>query len=460
MADSGDVTRQTTTFPYKEIYFLGLESQSNVYCCTKLENRQPLKDGGDKLLVGSLRGTVACIEPIVDYGNGNPHQLTSSEIYFTYIPGDAEIISMDSFSRIPGSKNESVVIAISLILVKVIEGAKKYQHFLNIYKAMGPEQKDSLRNIARSCQHIELYFVPYQLTHTSIILGNQGKEQVLLLSGSDKKVHLFKENEEIQRFEEYPIEESFPELCDLPSSVIWMDVKHCRFSIRVTAFGCENGFAKVTAVDANAVVLKSYTMDIGGLVTSVRLFALSDASLAGKEQTSEEKEFFPACEELSLLVTCAMELSVVYLNVYNRGFDEMVVLPQSDHFDSVLCSAVADFDLDGHCEILLGTYGQELLVYKSRTSSVQSECIPLHFDLQYAKSFPKPIFAVKMVDLIVNGVKDLAVVTMNGIHILQFDVHQAAEAIIQRISAAPQDLEVSDCNNERASQEGVDPMPP
>ena len=36
----------------------------------------------------------------------------------------------------------------------------------------------------------------------------------------------------------------------------------------------------------------------------------------------------------------------------------MVVLPQSDHFDSVLCSAVADFDLDGHCKILLGTYGQ------------------------------------------------------------------------------------------------------
>ena len=35
-------------------------------------------------------------------------------------------------------------------------------------------------------------------------------------------------------------------------SVIWMDVKHCRFSIRVTAFGCENGFAKVTAVDANS----------------------------------------------------------------------------------------------------------------------------------------------------------------------------------------------------------------
>ena len=87
MADSGEVTRQTTAFPYKEIYFLGLESQSNVYCCTKLESRQPLKDGGDKLLVGSLRGTVACIEPRVDYGNDNPHKLISSEIYFTYIPG-------------------------------------------------------------------------------------------------------------------------------------------------------------------------------------------------------------------------------------------------------------------------------------------------------------------------------------------------------------------------------------
>ena len=36
----------------------------------------------------------------------------------------------------------------------------------------------------------------------------------------------------------------------------------------------------------------------------------------------------------------------------------MVVLPKSDHFDSVTCSAIADLDLDGDNEIILGTYGQ------------------------------------------------------------------------------------------------------
>ena len=72
-------------------------------------------------------------------------------------------------------------------------------------------------------------------------------------------------------------------------------------------------------------------------------------------------------------------------------------------------------------------------MYKSRTSSVQSECIPLHFDLQYTKSFPKPIFAVQMVDLMMNGVKDLAVVTLNGIHILQ-----VGHLTVKQFSYSPQ----------------------
>ena len=36
----------------------------------------------------------------------------------------------------------------------------------------------------------------------------------------------------------------------------------------------------------------------------------------------------------------------------------MVVLPRSDHFDSVTCSAIADLDLDGDNEVILGTCGQ------------------------------------------------------------------------------------------------------
>ena len=39
----------------------------------------------------------------------------------------------------------------------------------------------------------------------------------------------------------------------------------------------------------------------------------------------------------------------------------MAALPQSDHYDSVTCSLIADIDLDGENEILLGTYGQVCL---------------------------------------------------------------------------------------------------
>ena len=51
--------------------------------------------------------------------------------------------------------------------------------------------------------------------------------------------------------------------------------------------------------------------------------------------------------------------SFIYVrNVSTRGFEDMVVLPKSDHFDSITCSAIADLDLSGDNEIILGAYGQ------------------------------------------------------------------------------------------------------
>ena len=73
------------SFSYKEIFFLGLESQSNVYCCTKL--RKSLTDDDDeKLLVGSLRGTVFCID-YKDASMNSDYRPIANKVYFTYIPG-------------------------------------------------------------------------------------------------------------------------------------------------------------------------------------------------------------------------------------------------------------------------------------------------------------------------------------------------------------------------------------
>ena len=36
----------------------------------------------------------------------------------------------------------------------------------------------------------------------------------------------------------------------------------------------------------------------------------------------------------------------------------MVTLPDSDDFDCVTCTCIADVDWDGRNEVILGTYGQ------------------------------------------------------------------------------------------------------
>ena len=41
-----------------------------------------------------------------------------------------------------------------------------------------------------------------------------------------------------------------------------------------------------------------------------------------------------------------------------QGLKNFFILPESEHYDAVLCSAIADVDMDGKNEILLGTYGQ------------------------------------------------------------------------------------------------------
>lgn len=46
------------------------------------------------------------------------------------------------------------------------------------------------------------------------------------------------------------------------------------------------------------------------------------------------------------------------------GLSTSKTLPLSGNFDSVLCSHVMDVDWDGEKEILIGTYGRQVLIYK------------------------------------------------------------------------------------------------
>ena len=51
-------------------------------------------------------------------------------------------------------------------------------------------------------------------------------------------------------------------------------------------------------------------------------------------------------------------MSLIHRNIINEGFTNMVTLPDSDDFDCVTCTCIADVDWDGRNEVILGTYGQ------------------------------------------------------------------------------------------------------
>uniref|UniRef100_A0A8C0GHU3 Kaptin, actin binding protein n=1 Tax=Chelonoidis abingdonii TaxID=106734 RepID=A0A8C0GHU3_CHEAB len=301
------------------------------------------------------------------------------------------IVSIDSFSKSPPKRG--LVVGITFIK----DSGDKASPFLNIYCDYEPGSEYNLDSIAQSCLNLELQFTPFQLYHAEVHVGDQ-PETVFLLSGNDPCIHLYKENKGLHQFEEQPVQNLFPELQELPSNVLWLDVCNIPGSgRRLTAFGCQSGYVRVAQVEqASREVLQSWSIQQDGPISKVLVFRLP---------SSESDPEIPAL----CLVT---SLTVPPRDVLTHGLADQLTLPASDQHDSVLCALVTDVDFDGAPEILLGTYGQvgELLC-----SSLPAG----EFHLLWKRSFPSPLLSMEYTDLTCDGLCELAVVCLKGLHVLQ-----------------------------------------
>ncbi|KAJ6663598.1 hypothetical protein lerEdw1_009677 [Lerista edwardsae] len=383
------------------------------------------------------------------------------ELQFTYIPVDAEIVSIDTFNKSPPKRG--LVVGITFIK----DSGDKASPFLNIYCDYEPGSEYNLDSIAQSCLNLELQFTPYQLYHAEVQVGDQ-TETVFLLSGNDPAIHLYKENEELHQFEEQPVENLFPELKELPSNVLWLDVFNIPNSgQRITAFGCQSGYIRVSRVEpagrelgppweapplhhwlisvpssspSTQVVLQSWSIQQDGPVSKVLVFALPTPCRPGDLAGAAAPNGSPGShgQSYSVLVTSTIELSVVYRNVLQSGLEDQLVLPLSDQYDSVLCALVTDVNFDCEPEILLGTYGQELLCYKYQVSNahISGTAGPQpdgEFHLLWQRTFPSPLLSMEYVDLTCDGLCELAVVCLKGLHILQHSLTQTAQCLLGRL---------------------------
>ncbi|KAK3698434.1 hypothetical protein QZH41_010009 [Actinostola sp. cb2023] len=369
---------------FDEAHFIPLSSQTNIYGLTRITDTDTAR-----VLVGSSKGKVLCVEYISKWDNP-----VAREVPFTYIPSEAEIVSIDAFVR-TSSSGCGLVVGISLILCK--SSHNKQKQFLNIYSSVEQGKENCLDSIAEGCQLIELDFVPFQLYHTE--LRHDGRvETVFLLSGSDHAIHMYREvvNEAHQTFERHLVEDFFPELQQLPSNVLWMDIKHTEENKRLTAIGCENGYVQLSIVDTlnELNIIGTWSVQHDGPITSVKLF-----TTAKQQDCATETALQLSSEDCHLLVCCAIEPCSLYLDVMSHGFERPLILPDSDNFDCVLCTCIADVDCDGNNELLLGTYGQELLVYKMTSRQEGS----IDVGITWQRRFNSPLFAIDYLDMTRDG---------------------------------------------------------
>ncbi|EHB00875.1 Kaptin, partial [Heterocephalus glaber] len=391
--------------PLREDSFTRFSSQSNVYGLAGGAN------GRGELLAATLKGKVLGFRYQDLRQKIRP---VAKELQFNYIPVDAEIVSIDTFNKSPPKRG--LVVGITFIK----DSGDKASPFLNIYCDYEPGSEYNLDSIAQSCLNLELQFTPFQLCHAEVQVGDQ-LETVFLLSGNDPAIHLYKENEGLHQFEEQPVENLFPELTNLSSSVLWLDVHNLPgTSRRLSALGCQSGYVRVAHVDQQRrEVLQMWTVLQDGPISRVILF-----SLEAPDQAKDR----PRQEEYSVLVASMVEPAVVY-----RGLEDQLLLPASDQFDSVLCGLVTDVDLDGRPEVLVATYGQELLCYKYCGPESGRPEAKHGFCLLWQRSFSSPLLAMAHVDLTGDGLQELAVVSLKGVHILQHSLIQASELVLTRL---------------------------
>lgn len=368
--------------PVQEVFYATLPCQTNVYtsCIIPSQNRPD-----SRILLSPLMKNFRV------YSCGSSPKLPKIDIdekMFAYLPQEGcEIISVDVF--------QSVETPLELITGITWASHNESQIYFNIYES-GLEYE--MINIIDS---LELDFMPYQLTHT---LYND-EQTCFVMTASDQKVHIFCYSQDQQNYTEVEAEDVFVEFAnEFPSVALWVDFK-IHDDKRYTAVALECGTFFTFVVDnVENQVLEKLEFTFQGPLTRVI--------------------FFPG-DKVQILVLASLSLSRIFYQVDTEGLNRSSILPSSDEFDISTCCTLADLDFDGNLEILMGTFGEQLIIYKEDQTNQK-------WTLDWRKSFNNPIHNVFHLDLTGDGIKDIFLITMKTVLVLQHDYGKVEELIRSR----------------------------
>ncbi|XP_060877730.1 KICSTOR complex protein kaptin-like isoform X3 [Metopolophium dirhodum] len=394
-------------------------SPANIYSATVMQK----VDGDQKIvMIASKKDMITLESKIID----DKVETSIVELNFSNIPNNAEIISIHCINRC--KEYDDFVFGITYALIVEDEEPETAETYLNIYSGF---PGSSLEAIMESCKTLKLDFVPFQLNH-AIYMSELQKNGMWLLSGSDKKIHAYKIEE--QEILEQKVEEYFIEFEDTKDSIVlcFGTKSFSNYKKRLSYYGCETGYSMLAIVDSGKnQILHCFLERYESPITVMQLFNIHKKTVDIDNILSAVKDdFIPDCdtvdekEQVCLLVGSAVESAVVYMNVLKNDLRNAITLTDSNRHQAIVCALITDVNFDSKNEILLGTYGNYILnyVYENNNWVEQQQ-----FDMR------DPVYTICYLDIVGEGVNDVVVMSERGIHILKHEPRYIVEVLKNRL---------------------------
>ncbi|KAF9426041.1 hypothetical protein BGZ76_002955 [Entomortierella beljakovae] len=354
-------------------------------------------------------------------------------------------------------------------------------------------------------QSIALNWAPTKIIH--IPMEVDPFDMGVLVAGSDSCVHYFAQEpfpEENRIFAErsvvsdISILSTFPycEYCVL--SLVIKDYLECR----VVAAGTQNGTLNISIIPRDSKTLKldrnsakNHSVVLFAPITTLTFFTSRTKPERRKEPKQEKEE--EKCKPLEttdlkyekmtdrsehnkendnrihLLVTCAIEQVWVYSDINKHGLARRSDLAECSYHDSILTAYIMDADWDGFNEIMIGTYGRQLMVFKelpegqtpfpprNNNMSDSYSHLPSHFhsydnsndqpisddnsfytslhqpipqwSMTWNRRFASPVYGISSADLNDDGLEELVITSLNGVSIFLPDPLTAKRRLAQAV---------------------------
>lgn len=272
-------------------------------------------------------------------------------------------------------------------------------------------------------QILELAFIPSGVFHAEI-----NGSATFFVVGNDNSLHAYSHGTTFD-FKEVPISRLFPNLPhEFDSNVLCFDFYYHQ-DLLLVALGCRNG--RIMLYLNKNGKSKSLTHRLDGPVSAIKFYSREVSELTSNQSFTQ----------INLVVGCTIGYAVVYSDVARFGLQRGSILPSSDRHDSVLTVVPLR-----STEIMIGTYGQRLLVYREEASASQEGSNSSQYELGFEKALGYPAYSICFGDFTQDGTEDMVVATLFGLHFFQSgDKVRAAlqrrNEILQEIALLKQQLE-------------------